>query len=961
MNKNWLFLILFTFPFYLFGQSNFTLTGEILDRESGEKLPGCSIHILNSEIGTSSDEGGNFLIRGLKSKTCRIEASFIGYKTDTLSIDFGKKDRIHIVIKLQPNSQQIAEVDIKGKAEGQVKASLQQKQAENIKNIVSAEQIEQFPDLNAGEAMQRIPGITLQRDQGEGRYVQLRGTPPEYTNFNVNGEQIPSPEGNVRYVGMDIISADQIDQIEITKVLTPDMDGDAIGGTVNITTKTASSEIPEINASLAGGYNNIRESNNYQAQFSFAQRHNNFGFVFNASQFTNHYGSDNMEFEYDKGTFFGSQSDSVENYHIQYKEAQLRHYEITRKRTGISSTLDYTFNPESFIYLRGMYNLFSDYEVRRRKIFSLDDALSETHYLYGGIDHDLKEREKIQYLSTINFGGEHKIGFIDLDYELAYSQAIEDEPDRMEVSFDNPGQAIAIKFDLTDPDYPKPFFSNPDNAENAYMYDKYEMNDLMFSKSNVEDKNLTAKLNLQFNYKLENAQNGYLKLGGKFRSKEKVRDVNAQVLGAFYTSSAIYPGTAPELSLVTVDDGFREDNFLDQGYLLESMPSPDRMRDFYEFYPQYFIYDRDATRKESFNSDYKAQENIYSAYAMLRHDIGKLMLLGGVRYEQTDIDNEGRMPVLDSITGKYITVDTIPDTRSHHFLLPQLQLKYSPNEDFNIRAAWTHTFSRPNFDDAIPFRYEDRKDGDIQYGNPDLLYPKSMNLDFLIEKYLQGGGILSGGVFYKHIDDFIFYYRINAFEGDPTTGVKKLRIDIPLNGKNAFVYGAELQSQFKFNFFESFLKNFGLFLNYTYTYSEAALFKRYPANDNIHQIEFGADYLTYFNTGEEEVITLPGQAKHSANLALFYDTKKIYIKISANYHDAFLNKIGVDPDLDEYYDQAWHLDFTTSYSIHKNLKAFADIRNITNAPLRFYLGNSNRILKQEFYSWSARLGIKFQF
>lgn len=950
-------LFLISFVFFANAQQNYSVSGKVVDKNTGETLPGASVHVLNSKNGTTTDEYGNFNITKIQNPKSKLVVSFIGYLNDTIVLNFSKRNTISLKVKLISNIEQLAEVSVTDKAKGQVKAIIEQKRADNIKNVVSSEQIEQFPDLNAGEAMQRIPGITLQRDQGDGRFVQLRGTPPEFTNFNVNGEQIPSPEGDVRYVGMDIISADQIDQIEITKVLTPDMDADGIGGSVNIRTKKAESKIPEIKASIVGGYSDLRESGNYQTQFSFAQRQNKLGFLVNGSYYINNQGSDNMEFEYDKGTFFGSQSDSIANYHIQFKEAQLRHYEITRKRIGISSTIDYEFSDKSYIYLRGMFNQFSDYEIRRRKIYTLDDALSEKYYLYGGVEHDIKEREKLQNLSTLSFGGNHKTKYVHVDYELAYSKATENQPDRMEVLFENPGQAIGIKFDMSDPNWPVATFPNPDNAENAYRYDEYEMDELLFLKSNVVDENYTAKANFKIPYKFENKKHkGFFKFGGKTRQKSKTRDVNAQVFGAYFTSSNIYPGTAPELSMATVADDFSETNLFDKGYAIDNMPSPDKMRGFYEFYPQYFIYDRDELREETFNNDYSANEYINAAYAMIHHDIGNVMILGGIRFSKTDFNYDGRMPVKDSITGKYLDVDTISDSRKHEFLLPQMQVKYSPFEDFNIRAAYTESFSRPNFEDVIPYREEDRSN--VKYGNPNLKFPHSRNFDFLVEKYIQSSGIISGGAFYKHITDFIFKYKINAYEDDPSMGSSKKHVEIPLNGEKAFVYGAELQLQFKFDFLPYFFKNFGVFSNYTYTYSEAYLHKRYPANDHNHRISLGEDYLLYFNSEEDEIISLPGQAKHTANFALFYETDAVYAKVSANYHDDFLYKIGVDPDLDEYYDKAWHFDFTAGYNITEKINVFTDIRNMSNAPLKFYLGTPDRIQKQEYYSWSGRIGVK---
>jgi len=932
--------------------AQYTLTGKILENGTNAPLPGATVLIENTSLGTTADADGTFRITDIEQAQVTIISTFMGYEEYRQRINFARNSSPNITIKLKSASYELDVVEVSGIAEGQIRALIEMKKAESIKNVVSAEQIATFPDLNAAEVMQRIPGITLQRDQGEGRFVQLRGTPPAFTNFNINGEQIPSPEGDVRFVGMDIIPSDQIETIEVFKVMTPDMDGDGIGGSVNIKTKQALSEVPSIKATLAAGYNNLRETPNYNAQFSFGQRYNKFGFQVNSSFYQNNQGSDNIEYKFAKGPFFGSQDEGVNNFFVQYREVQLRHYDITRTRISVSPSLDFRFNENHRIYLQGMYNQFSDDEIRRRKIYDLDDALSETYYLFGGVEHDVRDRLKQQQLSTLSLGGEHKIGGVTLDYQLFYAYAKEAEPDSFEALFESPGQAIAISFDFADPDYPVANFPNPNNAPNATDYENFELDNMLFEDKTTVDENLTPRLNVTVPY-FTGASDGYLKFGGKIRAKRKERNIIAQEFGAFFQESNIYPGMAPPLNLATVNDGFRETDLLNQGYLLEFIPSADMLRDFYEFYPQFFIYDRNSTRTQSFGEDYTANEVIYAGYGMFRHNFDKLMLLGGVRYEETDIEYEGSRILLDG--NRFVGIDTLTDERTHRFLLPQFQMRYKINDDFNLRAAITYTYSRPNFEDVLPYREEDREE--VKFGNPDLTYPTSMNIDFLAERYFRKG-LISGGLFYKKIDDFIFFFKRFAHEGDPRN-FGLVEITKAINGIKALVYGAEFQTQSKLSFLPGFWKDFGIYTNYTYTYSEAFINRRFPANYTAAVVVFGEDDLSDFtDLDEEEQIPLPGQAQHTANFALFYDSPKFFARLTANYQDDFLFQLGADEDLDEYYDESFRLDFTANYAITDHIRIFSDVINITNTPLRFYLGTPDRVKQQEFYSWWGRVGLR---
>lgn len=935
-----------------------TLAGSVTDAADGGPIPGVLIKVDGTAIGAIADDNGHFRLADVPAGPLTLRAVAMGFQETVVGFDPAKDRPDAIKVRMAPASHELPEAEVVGRAEGQLRAMLDQKRAENIKNVVSAEQIATFPDMNAAEVMQRIPGITLQRDQGEGRFVQLRGTPPELTTFNINGEQVPSPQGGVRYVGMDIIPADQIELIEVNKVMTPDMDADGIGGSVNIKTKEAASDKPDIRATLAGGYSDLRQKPNYQLQYTYGQRYGKFGFNLNTSFFRNQQGTDNIEFDMAKGPFRGSTGDGVDNYHVQLREVQLRYYDITRTRISVAPTFDYRFGKNSVVYLRAMYNRFTDDELRYRKIYELDDAVSYSYYLYSGVVHDVRAREKRQQLATLSLGGEHRLGKMTMDYQVFAALAQEDEPDRMEASFTNPGPGnMPVRFNFDDPDFPRAEFPNAQHAAYAVDYDHYTLNGLLFEERSVKDVNWTPRINLSIPYSLNAGNTGYIKFGGKIRAKNKARDIAAQQYAAYRELPLGYPANAgPPLSLATVNDGFHTDDLLGAGYVLDHMPAPGPMRDFHEFYPHHFVYDRNGTKVQSIGEDYEAQERIHAVYGMVRHDLRRLMLIAGLRYERTDIAYTGAKVLTDGTA--FLGIEPLEDRRSHAFWLPQVQAKYAVNEDFNLRAALTYTYSRPNFDDVLPYREQDREE--VKYGNPDLRYPRSTNLDLLAERYF-GKGILSGGLFHKRIDDFIFFFKRFAHEGDPGD-YGLVEITKAVNGDQAQVYGAELQYQSKFTRLPGKLGNLGAYANYTYTHSEAVIDQRQPANYTDAVVIFGEDNAELGTTdGRKEHLPLPGQATHTANLALFYDASRFFVRITANYHDAFLYQLGADKDLDVHYDQEFRLDLTANYEVSKHLKVFVDLINITDTPLRYYLGTPDRVQQLEYYSWWGRMGIKLDF
>lgn len=958
-------------------QTGRSISGKVLD-ENGEPLFNANVLIKNTVNGTNTNFKGEFSLDNIATSQFELLVTFIGYQQYLIPCNLNEINQ-PLKIKLTPISQEIEQVNVEGKAQGQTKAMLDQKLAENIKNIVSAEQIEKFPDLNAAEVMQRVTGVTIRRDQGEGRFVQLRGTPPEYTSFNINGEQIPSPEGDVRYVGMDIISSDQIESIEITKVLTPDMDGDAVAGSVNIKTKKAQSETPQLRISGAGGYNSQSGKGRYNAQFSFGIRKEKLGFQIDGSYAENRSTSENMEYEYIKGPFWGDTTSGRDNYHMMYKEVQMRYYEFTRKRTGLSATLDYNFNPNHMIYITGMYNKFSDDQTRNRMAYDLEDAANFYNYLYGSVETDVKHRTKNQQVNTVNIGAEHTFDFFKLDYQFAFAQAREATPNRITAGFKNPGHALAITLKPQDDGFAIPVFKDSEDNSIAHDYANYEFGGLEFRSDEIIDNNLSGKINFTIPWKTDGKETGYFKFGAKARLKHKTRNVTGQVFDDynFQTNDRnrwdyIYPNTRPRdiLVLTNISNGVLNDNLLNRGYVMEGVPDAQKMRDFYEYNAMFFKYDQaDTKTRELIKAlDYTANEQITAAYAMARKDFNRWMIQGGLRFENTQIDYEGKQ-VIENERSYLDTIISNTDSRSHTFILPQVNLKYSLNNSTNFRLAYTHSFMRPNFSDVLPIREED-DDGNIIDGNPNLTYPLAKNIDFMVEKYLSNNGILSLGLYYKRIDDFIARYTIYAHM-DTIANSGVVRFNVPRNGKYADVFGAEIQAQFKFDFLPGFLSNFGVYSTYAYTYSDALINKRPPANysdlilkkDEKNNIE-----LFYHSTGESislngatEHIKLPGQARHSGNLALFYDNHKLYLKLTANYHDNFLVKLGADADLDTYTGEAWHLDFNGYYRINQTINIFADAVNLLNTPETSYIGNTNYILKQEYYSWWARIGVKITY
>ncbi|MDX2247399.1 MAG: TonB-dependent receptor [Bacteroidia bacterium] len=882
---------------------NSLIRGKISDAVNGYALPGASIAIADAHKGVASDLQGIFEIT-VTSGEVSLLIRYLGYADTTITVSAEAGKTVFLDIQLTSKTYELSRVEITGLLQGQARALNQQKNADNIKNIVAADQIGRFPDPNAAEALQRVPGVNIERDQGEGRYVLVRGLAPQFTNMSVNGEQIPSPEADVRFVALDAIPSDQLASMEVTKSLTPDMDGDAIGGSVNLVTRSAQSSTPQIAASLVGGYNNLMQKPNAQGSLLYGQRFGKgekLGFLVNASHYQNNLGSDNVERE------------PFDN------ELDLRDYELTRTRLGLSSTIDYRFNKNNEIYFRTLATRFTDREWRRRYIFIPED---------GEIERHTKDRFESQSVRSFNLGGRHTYPGIQLDYEAQYSYGEQNTP------YDFQGIFIAENehsLDFSDPE--SPVINAPGYLDN----NNYEFDELEVGNTFAKDQNITAKFNLGFPYRIGTNNYGLLKMGAKLRSKTKSYDITVDKYGNL--------GGVPNLD--AFEGGLLDENFLGGKYVLSNPLDISRLIDYFNENSEQFEPELEDKAIDEALEAYTATEDVVAGYLMARQQLNRLLLLGGVRYEYTRTTYQSNDVVI-AANGDLEEIVPVEGGTDYGFFLPQLHLKYAAGENTNFRAAATYSYARPNFSEIIPAQEINLEDREATAGNPNLLPVSAFNVDLLGEHYFGNVGIVSGGLFFKSLDDFI--YRRVVFNsnypltGEPiATGVDVIQAQ---NGNQANLLGVEVAFQRGFNFLSGPLSRLTLYLNYTYTNSNATIQSREADEDN---------------PDTEEEIPLPGQASHVGNASLAYENKGVSVRISTNFNGSYLSEVGGSPEEDIYVKSRLQLDLNASVTLTPKIRLFAEFLNLTNQPFEVYQGSEDILIQREFYSWWSRLGLKFDF
>ena len=280
-----------------FAQQSGTIKGKIVDRD-GLPMPGASIRITElPTIGTSSDVNGQYTLLSIASGSYTLTVSYIGYTTVSMPVRVAAGLTTTQDFQLTEGAAVGEEILILGDGlRGQARALNQQRNNMNITNVVSSDQAGRFPDANIGDALKRVSGITIQNDQGEARNIIIRGMAPQLNSVTINGERIPSAEGDNRNIQLDLIPTDMIQSIEVSKAVTPDMEADAIGGSVNLVTRSSPNEL-RLSGTAASGLNLLTNRPIWTGGLVLGDRFmdGKLGAVLSASYNYHDFGSDNVE------------------------------------------------------------------------------------------------------------------------------------------------------------------------------------------------------------------------------------------------------------------------------------------------------------------------------------------------------------------------------------------------------------------------------------------------------------------------------------------------------------------------------------------------------------------------------------------------------------------------------------------------------------------------------------------
>jgi len=893
------------------------IRGVVYDQKTKEPVIGATVKIAGSAKGAKSRLDGSYQISDVADGNITLHVHATGYiDADTSVVIAGADVALDIAISYKTYKGE--ELTVTGKAENgsEIESQNTERFSDNVINSVAARSIEVSPDLSVADVTQRVSGVTITRTTtGDAQYAIIRGMDKRYNYTTVNGIKIPSPDNRDRYVPLDIFPSGLLDRLEVTKTLTPTMEGDAAGGVMNLVMKQ-SPDHEIINVDVGSGYNGlfgtgqkfygftqdnaqsprIANGPSYLAKISdfpsgtwTPSQVNTLLPAYLSATYGNRYG-DNQQLgvivagSYQNSyrgantLFFQSDINQITG-HPSLIDFQNRQYSTQQTRTGGMANIDYRADENNNFQLFGMYT-----SLRKDELRNMFDTVNQkgTWPQNPEVDWTIRATNETQNIGNVTLSGTDAIFGKDLtaDWHLAYSSAVLNDPDEAHLSL------------LGGVNYT----SNPPNVE------PYRVDDSKRIWQNSTDLDKSVYLTLKTIEDLFGTTTEF-SYGGMYRTKTRTATYDAYNLRV-YNGAEYYNGN------------INQDSFV--------------------------VYNPGGTPTDPLN--YDAHENVTAGFIQLKFPISALQVVGGVRIERTDFGwTSSEPPTLAGKTGSESYID----------MLPSINLKYSPTDNQNWRASYFKSISRPNFYEVIPSLGVPGNDY-TEVSNDSLTRTQIDNVDLRWEFFPGGLDQLLVGVFYKRLQDPIEWV------------VENIQVSTQLQPQNlgtATNYGFEID-------FRKFFSNFGIQGNYTYTNSQITTLKQHS--------NYVTGVGVVFDSAKQ-TRPLEGQAGNIGNLSFLYKNFEsgTDAQISAVYTGSAI--VGVSPYVNNDIWQVPYVqvDLSGEQRIMGNLSVYVKITNLFNSPreeeihqpylnsdypqpIGFQTNGQNLLIRRELYDRTYILGIRLK-
>jgi TonB-dependent receptor len=828
--------------------------------------------------------------------------------------------------------ENVEEVVVVGTKASLISAIDKQRSSQKIISVIDSDALGDFPDTTAAEAVRRVSGISVENDQGEGRYISIRGLSSDLNTVAINGATVTAPEGN-RSVMLDGVPTELLDNIVISKSLTPDQDSDSIGGRIEFNTKNPSSlsktlfklKFDNSYNKNSGNIDNPRMALTYGGKISDVSAHV-IGLTFASKNI--------VTYNNETGYGWDTNSSGLKEMNDDW---EMRYYDLVRERYGLTYDIDFIVNDETTLYVKAFWNEYIEDELRFKDEYgkilqtgSTTEKFMETSRIRH--DAETRVREEIRTIQTINFGGDTIIGDWDTSFQISHSFAEQDDSNNADVTFRcylragkdegctnlkgiNSNTALG-QFNYSNPQ--KPFLTVYEDYMELYQPANLNFKELELESSTIEDEEVAFKMDFE-----KASMFGDLPSTMKFGMKYRTRDVKHDKNLYFYEWD---DKTLADFDPVSISWPFANQALGS----FASAAATDQMKS--------QLSSMTLGSEETLVSDFTATEDVLALYAMTTIEAENALIIAGIRVEKTKFESSA----YDSGATKTY------GSNDYTFVSPNLTIKYFLSENQLLRGAIWRGLSRPKFANAAPVAEVEIDGEDIKgsYGNPDLKPYEANNLDFSYEYYGDELFFFSLGVFFKQIDNAIYptYQKTATINGvNFNDGVKTY-----INAEQSDIKGVEITYQQEFNFLPSPFDGLYLAANMTYTDGEST---------------FAFDDDQRFTTPFRK---LSDQQK---NISIGYDQGRVDARLSLSSRGDYLDWLADEEgDIDtislgnsRFVDNHSQLDFSLKYEINNNLSVKLEGTNLTDEPEYYFWGYKDRLSQYDEYGTTYSLGFRYNY
>ena len=923
------------------------IAGRIIDQTTGEELPGTNVLIMDTNIGTSTDESGEFELQNIPEGEYVLLIHYLGYSAKEIEITIVAGETLQRDIRIRPDILEGEEVVLQTQALGQARAIQQQRTSSSIVNVVSEARLRELADANAAESVGRLPGVSIVRDGGEARNVAIRGMSSRYNNITFDGVRMPSTDFGGRSVDLNFISQEMLSGIELYKTNRPDLDADAIGGTVNFNL----TRIPEettTRLNLKGGYSgHINEFSNYGASISSSSRFfdNRLGVAGSLDIESNDRSSDELQNSYSvlRPAQAGEDFAPLEtNSMITSITSE------TRERMGGSLMLDYEI-PNGTIYLSGFGSRLNRDQGQLRRRLAFIENRQDWHFQTREIEVDV---------FSLRLSGEHLIpalGNAEVEWRASRSTSNRSHP------FDHNTDFHERSGFSSDLDRRGPVEELASFAHNDFRNTELRRSDLVEQEASETD--MIGQLDITMPYALSSNLYGNFKFGGKLFNKDRNRTYERlRLFMADQSDDELM--AAEDREMVATDQGhISMFNYVDEGFerdnlFFGSFGAPIGLdRNLINTIPELHLrfYDRDLGAPIN---NQGGNELITAAYVMTELNIGsRLLFIPGVRYEHTNGDYEA---MHGRIAGTNNHIGWLADTtatQSFDQWFPMAQLRYQMTDWMQVRASATRSSSRPNYAEIVPRQAIHPQSRNINRGNPGLKPSVAHNYDLAFTFYGNRLGLLAIGGFYKEISDLIFNRSQRVLDDYEELGLsineRNYLLDWPVNNPfDTSVRGVEIEWQNNFTHLPSPFN--GLVINANITAMDTET--QYPRSEAVRTAE-GVVRVDTFRVGQKL-----DQPELIANLSVGYDYGGFSVRVTMLYQGEQLFAVGRRLEFDRHTESILRWDAVIRQRLMGDLMSvYLNLNNITNQPDSAILFSNAFPTRRQYFGQTFDLGVRVNF